>query len=175
MHAPSADEAGQYLTAYKQSEHRPPTLIRERVDKTPDALLRTALTSIPRVNKTDVETLRSVIRRASDFSPIPSFSSLLNGAHRASRRSHRQTRRNSSVSLDLARKKSLGSKTRLSGPSVRARRAMPLHPRHDCICDDISLHDLLRLPVATAEVVAVARTNGRIRSGISSSISIPLA
>ncbi|KAI9433223.1 restriction endonuclease type II-like protein [Lactarius indigo] len=55
----SADEAGQYLTAYKQSEHRPPTLIRERVDKTPDALLRTALTSIPRVNKTDVETLRT--------------------------------------------------------------------------------------------------------------------
>ncbi|KAH9169802.1 restriction endonuclease type II-like protein [Lactarius sanguifluus] len=55
----SADEAGQYLTAYKQSEHRPPTMIRERVDKTPDALLRTALTSIPRVNKTDVETLRT--------------------------------------------------------------------------------------------------------------------
>ncbi|KAI9456018.1 restriction endonuclease type II-like protein [Lactarius psammicola] len=55
----SADEAGQYLTTYKQSEHRAPTLIRERVDKTPDALLRTALTSIPRVNKTDVETLRA--------------------------------------------------------------------------------------------------------------------
>jgi DNA excision repair protein ERCC-1 len=55
----SVDEAGQYLTAYKQSEHRQPTLIRERVDKTPSALLRTALTSIPRVNKTDVETLRA--------------------------------------------------------------------------------------------------------------------
>ncbi|KAH9952430.1 restriction endonuclease type II-like protein, partial [Russula dissimulans] len=55
----SADEAAQYLTAYKQSEHRAPTLIRERVDKTPGALLRTALTSIPRVNKTDVETLRT--------------------------------------------------------------------------------------------------------------------
>ncbi|KAH9957569.1 restriction endonuclease type II-like protein [Russula dissimulans] len=57
----SADEAAQYLTAYKQSEHRAPTLIRERVDKTPGALLRTALTSIPRVNKTDVETLRTAI------------------------------------------------------------------------------------------------------------------
>ena len=34
-------------------------LIRERVDKTPSALLRTALTSILRVNKTDVETLRA--------------------------------------------------------------------------------------------------------------------
>ena len=55
----SADEAGQYLTAYKQSEHRQPTLIRERVDKMPSALLRTALTSISRVNKTDVETLRA--------------------------------------------------------------------------------------------------------------------
>ncbi|KAF8259041.1 restriction endonuclease type II-like protein [Lactarius quietus] len=55
----SPDEAGQYLTAFKQSEHRPPTLIRERVDKTPEALFRTALTSIPRVNKTDVETLRA--------------------------------------------------------------------------------------------------------------------
>ncbi|KAH9981804.1 restriction endonuclease type II-like protein [Russula compacta] len=55
----SADEAGQYLAAYKQSEHRAPTLIRERIDKTPAALLRTALTSIPRVNKTDVETLRA--------------------------------------------------------------------------------------------------------------------
>jgi len=53
----SADEAGQYLTAYKWSEHRAPTLICERVDKTPNALLRTALTTIPRVNKTDVETL----------------------------------------------------------------------------------------------------------------------
>ncbi|KAI0295073.1 restriction endonuclease type II-like protein [Multifurca ochricompacta] len=55
----STDEAGQYLTAYKQSEHRSPTLIRERVDKTPSAIFRAALTSIPRVNKTDVETLRT--------------------------------------------------------------------------------------------------------------------
>ncbi|KAI0260580.1 restriction endonuclease type II-like protein [Gloeopeniophorella convolvens] len=55
----SADEAGQYLALYKQSEHRPPTLIRERIDKTPAALLRAALTSVPRVNKTDVETLRT--------------------------------------------------------------------------------------------------------------------
>lgn len=58
-HARSVDEAGQYLTTYKQSEHRPPTLIRERIDKTPSALLRTALTSVQRVNKTDAETLRA--------------------------------------------------------------------------------------------------------------------
>src|SRR6266581_9534776 len=67
----SADEAGQYLTTYKQSEHRPPTLIRERVDKTPDALLRTALTSIPRVNKTDVETLRASFGVRQNCPPSP--------------------------------------------------------------------------------------------------------
>jgi DNA excision repair protein ERCC-1 len=71
----SADEAGQYLTAYKQSEHRQPTLIRERVDKTPSALLRTALTSIPRVNKTDVETLRASfgVRPLFPLSSLPSL------------------------------------------------------------------------------------------------------
>jgi len=44
---------------YKLSEQRPRTLIRERVDKTPDALLRTALTSILRMDRTDVETLHA--------------------------------------------------------------------------------------------------------------------
>jgi len=45
-----ADEESQYHTAYKQSEHRPPRLIRERVNKTPGAILRMALTSILRIN-----------------------------------------------------------------------------------------------------------------------------
>jgi len=69
----SADEAGQHLTVYKQSEHRLSTLIRERVDKTLDALLRTALTSIPRVNKTDVEALRESfgVRPNCPLSPSP--------------------------------------------------------------------------------------------------------
>ncbi|KAH9020078.1 restriction endonuclease type II-like protein [Lactarius pseudohatsudake] len=58
----SADEAGQYLTAYKQSEHRPPTLIRER-----------ALTSIPRVNKTDVETLRASFGTRNSWRGLPGF------------------------------------------------------------------------------------------------------
>ncbi|KAI9457206.1 hypothetical protein BJY52DRAFT_1212659 [Lactarius psammicola] len=61
VRACSVDEAGQYLTAYKQSECRPPTLIHERVYISPGVLLRTALTSIPRVNKTDVEILTRVI------------------------------------------------------------------------------------------------------------------
>ena len=34
-------------------------MIKERVDKDYDAILRTALTSISKVNKTDVETLRT--------------------------------------------------------------------------------------------------------------------
>jgi len=55
----SIEEAGQYISTFKQFEHKPPDLIKERVDKDYDALLRTALTSINKVNKTDVETLRS--------------------------------------------------------------------------------------------------------------------
>ncbi|KAG0707314.1 restriction endonuclease type II-like protein [Suillus ampliporus] len=55
----SIEEAGQYISTFKQFEHKPPDLIKERVDKDYNALLRTALTSINKVNKTDVETLRS--------------------------------------------------------------------------------------------------------------------
>ncbi|KAH8991759.1 hypothetical protein EDB86DRAFT_2934348 [Lactarius hatsudake] len=54
-----ADEAGQYLTAYRQSERRTLTLIYESLNEAPDALLRTTLTGIPRVNRTDAETLRA--------------------------------------------------------------------------------------------------------------------
>ena len=61
--APSADEAGQYLTAYKQSEHCPPPLIRKCVDTMPNTLLCTTLTSIQCVNKMDVETLRAYTHR----------------------------------------------------------------------------------------------------------------
>ncbi|TFY57183.1 hypothetical protein EVG20_g8642 [Dentipellis fragilis] len=53
------DEAGQYLATFKQFEHKPPDLIRERVERAPAALMRAALTSISKVNKTDVETLRT--------------------------------------------------------------------------------------------------------------------
>lgn len=54
----SAEEAGFYLSTYKQFEHKPPDLIKERVDKDYYSMLRTALTSVSKVNKTDVETLR---------------------------------------------------------------------------------------------------------------------
>ncbi|KAI0635116.1 restriction endonuclease type II-like protein [Trametes polyzona] len=59
MVAWNAEEAGYYLSTYKQFEHKPPDLIKERVDKDYRSLLRTALTSISKVNKTDVETLRT--------------------------------------------------------------------------------------------------------------------
>lgn len=55
----SAEEAGYYLATYKQFEHKPADMIKERVDKDYRSVLRTALTSISRVNKTDVETLRT--------------------------------------------------------------------------------------------------------------------
>ncbi|KAF8633440.1 hypothetical protein AX17_004610 [Amanita inopinata Kibby_2008] len=55
----SSEEAGHYLSVYKQLEHKPPDIIKERVDKDYAPLLKTALTSINKVNKTDVETLRT--------------------------------------------------------------------------------------------------------------------
>ena len=57
----SAEEAGYYLATFKQFEHKPPDLIKERVDKDYHSVLRTALTSISKVNKTDVEMLRTAV------------------------------------------------------------------------------------------------------------------
>jgi hypothetical protein len=50
---------GQYLTTFKQSEFRSASLIKERTEKDYLPILRTTLTSISKVNKTDVETLRT--------------------------------------------------------------------------------------------------------------------
>ncbi|KAJ6587011.1 restriction endonuclease type II-like protein [Mycena vulgaris] len=55
----SVEEAGHYLATFKQFEHKPPDMIKERVDKDYDSILRSTLTSISKVNKTDVETLRT--------------------------------------------------------------------------------------------------------------------
>ena len=52
------EEAGHYLTTYKQFEFKSPSLIKERVEKDYHSILRSTLTSISKVNKTDVETLR---------------------------------------------------------------------------------------------------------------------
>ncbi|PSR81149.1 hypothetical protein PHLCEN_2v6484 [Hermanssonia centrifuga] len=53
------EEAGFYLSTLKQFEHKPPDLIKERVDKDYHSMLRTVLTSVGKVNKTDVEILRT--------------------------------------------------------------------------------------------------------------------
>ncbi|KAJ8503129.1 hypothetical protein ONZ45_g11125 [Pleurotus djamor] len=55
----SFEDAGHYLSTFKQFEHKPPDIIKERVDKDYDSMLRTSLTSINRINKTDVETLKT--------------------------------------------------------------------------------------------------------------------
>ncbi|KAF5354644.1 hypothetical protein D9756_005353 [Leucocoprinus leucothites] len=68
----SNDEAGHYLTMYKQYDSKPPDMIKERVDKDYNAILRSALTSIPKVNKTDVETLRSTFGSFANMSKATS-------------------------------------------------------------------------------------------------------
>lgn len=65
----SPEEAGYYLSVYKQFEHKPPDLIKERVDKDYNSMLRSALTSISKVNKTDVEILRTSVG-VRDFLPF---------------------------------------------------------------------------------------------------------
>ena len=67
----SADEAGQYLSTFKQFERKPPDLIRERVEREPSAIMRAALTGISRVNKTDVETLRASFGVCSNHASPP--------------------------------------------------------------------------------------------------------
>ncbi|KAH9012385.1 hypothetical protein EDB83DRAFT_2445603 [Lactarius deliciosus] len=54
-----ADGAGQYLTAYRQSERRTLTLIYKHLNEAPDVLLCTTLTGIPGANRMDAETLRA--------------------------------------------------------------------------------------------------------------------
>ncbi|KIJ40933.1 hypothetical protein M422DRAFT_32048 [Sphaerobolus stellatus SS14] len=55
----SNDEAAMYLTTFKKFEHKPPDMIKERVEKDYPAIFRSALTSIKSINKTDAETLRT--------------------------------------------------------------------------------------------------------------------
>ena len=74
----SSEEAGAYLATYKAFEHKPPDMIKERVDKDYHAILRSALTSINKVNKMDVETLRTSFGVSSSDSRIISIQWSLN-------------------------------------------------------------------------------------------------
>lgn len=78
----NAEEAGYYLSTFKQFEHKPPDMISERVDKDYSSMLRSSLTSISKVNKTDVETLRTAfgvsvlapyLLNVSDINPVEEF------------------------------------------------------------------------------------------------------
>ncbi|KAI8999445.1 restriction endonuclease type II-like protein [Gaertneriomyces semiglobifer] len=55
----SQEEAARYLETFKAYEHKPPDLIKERVDNDYSSKLTDALTNIKSVNKTDVWTLAS--------------------------------------------------------------------------------------------------------------------
>lgn len=68
----SNEEAGQYIATFKQFEHKPPDLIKERVDKDYDSIFRAALTSINKVNRTDVATLRTSLGTFADIAKASS-------------------------------------------------------------------------------------------------------
>jgi len=65
------EEAGFYLSTLKAYEHKPPDLIKERVDKDYGSMYRTSLTSIARINKTDVESLKLNIGSIADVAIAP--------------------------------------------------------------------------------------------------------
>ncbi|KAG9004967.1 ssDNA endonuclease and repair protein rad10 [Tulasnella sp. JGI-2019a] len=67
MAAWSLDEVAQYLTTYKAYENKSPNMIMEHIDQDYPSILRSALTSIKGVNKTDVTTLRT---RFGDFASM---------------------------------------------------------------------------------------------------------
>lgn len=55
----SPEEAGRYLETYKAFENKPPDMIMERTENTYIAQLTDCLTTVKKVNKTDVRTLLS--------------------------------------------------------------------------------------------------------------------
>lgn len=55
----SPEEAGRYLETYKAFENKPPDMIMEKTEKTYIAQLTDCLTTVKKVNKTDVRTLLS--------------------------------------------------------------------------------------------------------------------
>jgi hypothetical protein len=109
------EEAGHYLTTLKHFEHKPPDMIKERVDKDYHSILRTALTSISKVNKTDVETLRTsfgVSRHT--FRQIPSARTK---EQRVLRTYPKQAQTNCETFRDLAKSKSRILRMHSTSPS----------------------------------------------------------
>ncbi len=65
----SHEEAGIYLSTYKLFEHKPPDIIKERIDKDYTSILQATLTSVKGINKTDVTTLRTTFGVLSPLYP----------------------------------------------------------------------------------------------------------
>ncbi|KAJ3299871.1 ssDNA endonuclease and repair protein rad10 [Borealophlyctis nickersoniae] len=63
----SQEEAGRYLETFKAYEHKPPDMIKERVDADYLSKLTDALTQVKSVNKTDVVTLASTFGSLKDI------------------------------------------------------------------------------------------------------------
>ncbi|KAI0646264.1 restriction endonuclease type II-like protein [Trametes meyenii] len=141
MVAWNAEEAGYYLSTYKQFEHKPPDLIKERVDKDYHSMLRTALTSISKVNKTDVETLRTsfgslaAISRASSeqLQNLPGFGQVK--ARRIQDAFNKPFRNNSTSALPVSTPLQLGASQRPvpseseSAPSAKGKERANGHER----------------------------------------------
>ena len=151
------EEAGHYLTTYKQFEFKSPSLIKERVEKDYHSILRSSLTSISKVNKTDVETLRmnfgvsaiiavlpilimqqsfaKMTRATPDqLQNLPGFGQVKvkNIKNAFEKPFHNQT--TSSIAVSLSQKKPSGSKT----PPV-PRPARPVSPEWGIEGDDVPL------------------------------------
>lgn len=131
----SAEEAGFYLATYKQFEHKPPDLIKERVDKDYHSMLRTALTSINKVNKTDVETLRTSFGVSVPYITALNILLMIMLASRASLASRKLRLSNFRVFPDLGRSRSKEFKTRSPGHSESRRRTLSLwlHSRNNSL------------------------------------------
>ncbi|KAI0746698.1 restriction endonuclease type II-like protein [Daedaleopsis nitida] len=137
MVAWNAEEAGYYLATYKQFEHKPPDMIKERVDKDYSSMLRTSLTSISKVNKTDVETLRTsfgsfaaISRTSSEqLQNLPGFGQVK--AKRIQDAFNKPFRNNSTSALPVSSQLQLRAE-----PSSQGGRGKGKEPAHDEVDDE---------------------------------------
>jgi len=182
MVAWTAEEAGFYLTTYKQFEHKPPDLIKERVDKDYNSMLRTALTSISKVNKTDVETLRTsfgsfadIARATSDqLQNLPGFGQvkakrIVDAFERPFRNNATSTltsqaRLDRSTYLDNGKDKARERSTPMTSTSPLPQALVkPRAPREPSPMWDIEL-DLNESPPPTAETGSLTNASPQISS-----------
>ncbi|KAL0956529.1 hypothetical protein HGRIS_002670 [Hohenbuehelia grisea] len=174
------EEAGHYLATFKQFEHKPPDMIKERVDKDYPSILRSALTSINRVNKTDVETLRTtfgsfanIAKTSSDqLQNLPGFGPVKvrniknafdkpfrNNATTALSFSERQSARASQAQKDDVSARVQASSSRVAGPSTSKApsRPAPRQPSPTTWDIDIGADDITSPTAETGPLPETAR------------------